>query len=198
MRLSADLSFSEQVSAATQSAFVQALVERGESAWTADPNVPNWSTIRGGSKVVLLGVNRTIVPYRPMLGTVASCPARSFFIQVAQVTWSEPLALGWTRPLRLHHPFTWLECSSWATHDSPFPRPGRQAVATLASTFGRYHMSCLGFFLGQWKFAILPTLPTEMILKHEVLIDVYSFFFLCINNQNETWNKLQTNFFFLY
>lgn len=118
MRLGVDLLFSEQVSAATESAFVQALAERGESAWTADPNVPNWSTIRGGSKVVLLGVNSTIVPYRPMLGTVASCPARSFFIQVAPVTWSEPFALGWTRSLRLHHPFAWLECSSWAARDS--------------------------------------------------------------------------------
>lgn len=73
-------------------------------------------------------VNSTIVPYRPMLGTVASCPARSIFIQVAPVTWSEPFALGWTRPLRLHHPFTWLECSSWATHDSSFTSPEHRAV----------------------------------------------------------------------
>lgn len=145
-----DLSFSEQVSAATESAFVQALVERGESAWTADPNVPNWSTIRAGSKVVLLGVNSTIVPYRPMLGTVATCPARSFFIQVAPVTWSELFALGWTWSLRLHHPFTWLECSSWATHYSPFPWPGCQAVATLASTLEKY-LIIITFHLSQWK-----------------------------------------------
>lgn len=79
MRLSVDLSFSEQVSAATESAFVQALVERGESAWTADPNVPDWSTIRGGSKVVLLGVNSTIVPYRPAFGHSGNLPSQVLF-----------------------------------------------------------------------------------------------------------------------